>query len=104
MMTTRRAFLKDVATLSALSPALGPLTLGAQVRTKPPIFAYVGTYSAPGSGAGRGIHIFQFDPATGALTDRGVLASAANPSWITINTPSVKTKASTVVITRPTPS
>ena len=86
MMTTRRAFLKDVATLSALSPALGPLTPGAQVRTKPPIFAYVGTYSAPGSGAGRGIHIFQFDPATGALTDRGVLASAANPSWITINT------------------
>ena len=85
MITTRRAFLKDVATLSVVSPALGALPLDAQTRPGSPVFAYVGTYSAPGSGAGRGIHIFQFDPQSGTLTERGVLATPTNPSWISIN-------------------
>lgn len=85
MHTTRRTFLRDVATLAVVSPALGAIGLRAQTTAKGPVFAYVGTYSAPGSGQGRGIHIFEFDPRTGALTERDVFATPSNPTWLAIN-------------------
>lgn len=42
---------------------------------------YVGTYSQHGS---KGIYRFEFDPATGKLTERAVAAEAKNPSFLAI--------------------
>ncbi|MFN7998279.1 MAG: lactonase family protein [Bryobacteraceae bacterium] len=72
---TRRGFLQTSAAL-ALSPAASSSTL-----------AYVGTYSSPqgpegSKGRGKGIYIFQVNPATGALTPREVCENAMNPSWL----------------------
>jgi 6-phosphogluconolactonase len=76
-MISRRALLKTTAALAAPLRAL-------QTR---PILAYVGTYSSPqgpeGSrGNGQGIYLFEMNPATGALTQRAVFPSNANPSWL----------------------
>jgi 6-phosphogluconolactonase (cycloisomerase 2 family) len=51
------------------------------------ILAYVGTYSSPqgpegSKGNGQGIYLFQMNPATGALTQRGAFADGSNPSWL----------------------
>jgi 6-phosphogluconolactonase (cycloisomerase 2 family) len=58
------------------------------------ILAFVGTYSSPqgpeGSiGRGRGIYVFEMNPATGALTRREIIASEANPSCLAFH-PSAK--------------
>jgi 6-phosphogluconolactonase len=46
-----------------------------------PTFAYVGTYSSGGNaGGGRGIHVFEVDPATGALRERDPVVTTASPS------------------------
>src|ERR1700728_4023552 len=76
-MISRRALLKTTAALAAPLRAL----------QTPPILAYVGTYSSPqgpeGSrGNGQGIYLFEMNPATGALTQRAVFPSNANPSWL----------------------
>src|SRR5262245_60766790 len=85
---TRRAFLKDVSML-AMAPALpGVIGAGSQRggQSGRPLLAYVGTYSAGGNAAsGKGIHTFEVDPKTGALKDRAVLETNANPSWLTFN-------------------
>ncbi len=59
--------------------------------------AYVGTFSSPlrdmpptqvdlPPGNGRGIHLFQVDRATGAMTARGVHELGTSPSCLTLNT------------------
>jgi 6-phosphogluconolactonase len=61
-----------------------------------PLFAYVGTYSAPlrdvlptqvdlPPGNGRGIHIFRVDRITGALNPAGVYEMGTSPSCVTLN-------------------
>ena len=85
---TRRSFLKTAVAAAATAPLAGVLDAqqGA-ARAQPagagaPLIAYVGTFSSPlhdvlptqvdlPPGNGRGIHIFQVDRATGALTPRG---------------------------------
>jgi 6-phosphogluconolactonase (cycloisomerase 2 family) len=53
----------------------------AQERAGTSVTAYVGTYSAgPPAGNGRGIHIFDVDPSSGALRERDVFATSVNPS------------------------
>ncbi len=52
-----------------------------------PVLVYVGTYSSPegpeGShGNGKGICLFEMDPATGKLTAKDIFASDNNPSWL----------------------
>jgi 6-phosphogluconolactonase (cycloisomerase 2 family) len=76
-MISRRALLKTAAALAA------PL----QALQSAPILAYVGTYSSPqgpeGSrGNGQGIYLFEMNPVTGALVQRAVFPSNANPSWL----------------------
>jgi len=76
-MISRRALLKTAAALAGPLPAL----------QNTPILAYVGTYSSPqgpeGSrGNGQGIYLFEMNPATGALVQRAVFPSNANPSWL----------------------
>ena len=53
------------------------------------ILAYVGTYSSPegpegSTGNGKGIYLFQMDPATGALTQRELFPNDSNPSWLAL--------------------
>ena len=80
-VTTRRRFLQAASTLAALAP------LAARAQPAPRrIVAYAGTYSAPaGSGRGEGIHLLEMDPATGVLTQRDVVKTAANPSWLAMD-------------------
>jgi 6-phosphogluconolactonase len=80
-VTTRRRFIQAASTLAALAP----LAARAQPASRR-VVAYVGTYSAPaGSGRGEGIHLLEMDPATGALTQRDVLRTTANPSWLALD-------------------
>src|SRR4051812_26606525 len=61
-----------------------------------PLMAYVGTFSSPlrdmlltqvdlPPGNGRGIHLFQVDRSTGALTPRGIYESGTSPNCLAIN-------------------
>ncbi len=61
-----------------------------------PLMAYVGTFSSPlrdvlptqvdlPPGNGRGIHLFQVDRATGALTPDGVFESGTSPNCLAVN-------------------
>src|SRR5882672_6964871 len=93
---SRRSFLRTSAVLAGLSPLAGCLT-----QTKPdaaagPLMAYVGTFSSPlkdmlptqvdlPPGNGRGIHLFQVDRDSGALTPRGVVEMGSSPSCLAIN-------------------
>ena len=65
-------------------------------RNQGPLIAYVGTFSSPlrnvrptqvdlPPGNGRGIHLFQVDRATGALSPSGVIEQATSPSCLAIN-------------------
>lgn len=63
---------------------------------KPPLIAYVGTFSSPlrdvlptqvdlPPGNGRGIHIYRVDRSTGALTPNGLHEMGTSPSCLAIN-------------------
>jgi 6-phosphogluconolactonase (cycloisomerase 2 family) len=91
---SRRSFLKS----SAMLTGAAPLVIGAidaQAAGKP-LFAYVGTFSSPlrdmlptqvdlPPGNGRGIHIFNVDRATGAMTPTGVYELGTSPSCLVVN-------------------
>jgi 6-phosphogluconolactonase len=82
---TRRAFLRESLRASAaftLAPSLSGVAAGSA-----PAFAYVGTYDeAPGAnGNGQGIYLFRFNPHTGRLADRALVAQTPNPSWVAIH-------------------
>jgi len=82
---TRRRFVHDLSALG-LAPLVMSPRQRATVPAKGPALAYVGTYSAGGTAnGGRGIHIFEIDPANGALKERDVFATPANPSWLCFN-------------------
>jgi 6-phosphogluconolactonase len=67
--------------LASAPAVLGVAQRGASV--KPPTLAYVGTYSSGGNAnGGRGIHIFEINPMTGALEPRDVFETTANPAWL----------------------
>lgn len=94
--STRRAFLKTSSALAASAPMLTSL-LGAEAgRSKAPLLAYVGTYTAPlqnmkatqvdlPPGNGRGIHLFEVDRTTGALSAAGVHEMGTSPSCLAFN-------------------
>jgi len=95
---SRRSFLKTSLVLAGGGSLLTPRSL-LQAQTEAaagPLMAYVGTYSAPlrnvrstqvdlPPGNGRGIHIFQVDRSTGALTPRGGFDLGSSPSCLAIN-------------------
>ncbi len=93
---SRRSFLKTSAVLAAGGPVLVSLYAAGAVTASAPLLAYVGTYSAPlqnvrptqvdlPPGNGRGIHIFQVDRATGAMTPRAVVENGGSPSCLIFN-------------------
>ena len=86
---SRRGFL-TATTLAAASTALPAVTLKAATPASRPLFAYVGSYSSPqgpegSKGYGKGIYLFEMNPATGALVQREVFANDANPAWLALN-------------------
>lgn len=93
---SRRAFLRTSSTL-AVAPFALPSRLNGQAGgAGKPLMAYVGTYSSPlqnvrptqvdlPPGNGRGIHLFQVDRATGAMTPAGIYESPVSPSCLAFN-------------------
>jgi 6-phosphogluconolactonase len=93
---SRRAFLKTAVAIAGTTPVLDGL-LEAQTGEGPgPLFAYVGTFSSPlrdvlptqvdlPPGNGRGIHIFQVNRATGAMTAAGIHEMGTSPSCLALN-------------------
>jgi 6-phosphogluconolactonase len=93
---SRRLFLRTAAVLSTGTPLLlGHLTAQTDSDRKR-LMAYVGTFSSPlrdalptqvdlPPGNGRGIHIFQVNSTTGALTVQGVYETGSSPSCLVLN-------------------
>ena len=94
--SSRRTFIQASAALAATSPLMA--TLAQADNDTPPghLFAYVGTFSSPlrdvlptqvdlPPGNGRGIHIFQVNRSTGALTPAGIHALGTSPSCLALN-------------------
>jgi len=96
MVISRRSFLKSSAALAGGASLLaGPLKAQA-AQAQGPLMAYVGTFSSPlrdvlptqvdlPPGNGRGIHLFEADRTTGALTPRGVYELGTSPSCLALN-------------------
>ncbi|HVB28356.1 MAG TPA: lactonase family protein [Terriglobia bacterium] len=87
---SRRSFLKGAAVLAVAAPGFASSCESASRHAKRPILAWVATYSSQGApegstGHGRGIYLFEMDPATGALTERAVFPNASNPSWLELD-------------------
>jgi 6-phosphogluconolactonase len=83
--TSRRGFVKIVAGWAAVAPMMAQQRQTRQRSSSQRVLAYVGTYSAPqgsASGHGQGIHLYEMDSATGALSERDVFRTALNPSWL----------------------
>jgi 6-phosphogluconolactonase len=92
---SRRSFLKTTAVAGG-GPLLASLLRAQAGAAKGALIAYVGTYSSPlrnvrptqvdlPPGNGRGIHLFQVDRATGALSPSGVFEIGSSPSCLVIN-------------------
>jgi 6-phosphogluconolactonase (cycloisomerase 2 family) len=92
---SRRSFLKASAALAVGGPMLAPFLKARAAAGEGPLIAYVGTYSYPlpilrpgvdfPAGNGRGIHLFQVDRATGALSPHGVFELATGPVFLALN-------------------
>ena len=94
---SRRSFLKTSTTLLGLSPLTGFQPRTGSGEAVGPLVAYVGTFSSPlrdtlptqvdlPPGNGRGIHLFQVDRTTGAMTPMGVVEMGTSPSGLALNT------------------
>src|SRR2546426_3862357 len=93
---SRRSFVKTSAVLAGSAPLLAGLIKAQSAGGKAPLMAYVGTFSSPlrdvlptqvdlPPGNGRGIHLFQVDRATGAMTPAGVHELGTSPNCLTLN-------------------
>ena len=94
--TSRRAFLKTAAALAVTTPFADGLAQARSEEAEEPLLAYVGTYSSPlrdtlptqvdlPPGNGRGIHLFQVNRQTGAMTPAGVHEMGNSPSCLLLN-------------------
>src|SRR5437867_1059188 len=93
---SRRSFLKTSAVLAGSAPLLARVIKAQSAGGKAPLMAYVGTFSSPlrdvlptqvdlPPGNGRGIHLYQVDRSTGALTPTGVYELNTSPSCLALN-------------------
>src|SRR5438094_6772193 len=96
-VVSRRAFLKTSSALAAGSSLLASLREVQTAEAKGPLIAYVGTFSSPlrdvlptqvdlPPGNGRGIHLFQVNRVTGAMTPAGIHTLETSPSCLALNT------------------
>ena len=92
---SRRSFLKT-STALGISPLVRLLPRAQSGRTAGSLLAYVGTFSSPlrdtlptqvdlPPGNGRGIHLFQVDRTSGAMTPMGVVEMGTSPSCLALN-------------------
>jgi 6-phosphogluconolactonase len=81
-MKIKCRFLPAVALLPVLLTSIG-----APAAENPPsatnYFVYVGTYTAKTQS--KGIYLFEFSPATGKFTPKGVAAATPDPSWVAVH-------------------
>lgn len=93
---SRRSFLKNSVTIAGSTPLVSGLLRAQPKETDRPLLAYVGTFSSPlrdvlptqvdlPPGNGRGIHLFQVNRATGALTTAGLYELSTSPSHLALN-------------------
>ena len=93
---SRRSFLKTSTALIGISPLTGLLGRTGLGEATGPLVAYVGTFSSPlrdtlptqvdlPPGNGRGIHLFQVDRTSGAMTPMGVVEMGTSPSALAVN-------------------
>lgn len=93
---SRRSFLKTSAVLSGASSLIAGAPETQAEKPARPLMAYVGTFSAPlrdmlptqvdlPPGNGRGIHIFEVNRATGAMTTLGEYEMGTSPSCLVLN-------------------
>ena len=94
--SSRRSFLKSTVAVAGATPLLNGLALAQAKEGEKPLIAYVGTFSSPlrdvlptqvdlPPGNGRGIHLFQVNRTTGAMTPAGVHEMGTSPSCLALN-------------------
>ncbi|MEN6336908.1 MAG: beta-propeller fold lactonase family protein, partial [Phycisphaerales bacterium] len=94
-VVSRRSFLKTSTLAGGVMLITNSLAAPATEAEKP-LMAYVGTFSSPlrdvlptqvdlPPGNGRGIHLFQVDRVTGAMTPCGVFEAGTSPSCLALN-------------------
>src|SRR5262249_1875001 len=87
---SRRMFLKGSAALTLADSIVALVVEGQADPRAHSVLAYVGTYSSPEGpegaiGHGQGIHLFEMNPATGALQQKDVFPNDSNPSWLALD-------------------
>src|SRR5713226_8556687 len=93
---SRRSFLKTSAALAGTMPLIDGLLQAQSGKASRPLLAYVGTFSSPlrdvlptqvdrPPGNGRGIHLFQVNRTTGAMTPAGIHEMGTSPSCLALN-------------------
>jgi 6-phosphogluconolactonase len=93
---SRRSFLKTSVAVAGTTPLVAGMVHAQSKDARGPLIAYVGTYSSPlrdvlktqvdlPPGNGRGIHLFQVDRVTGAMTPAGVHEMGTSPSCLAAN-------------------
>src|SRR5271166_6641989 len=94
---SRRSFLKTSVALAGTTRLWDGLLQAQSGETTGPLLAYVGTFSSPlrdvlptqvdlPPGNGRGIHLFQVNRATGAMTPASIHEMGTSPSCLALNT------------------
>lgn len=92
-----RSSLLTSVVLTAVISLLNPPSYAQPKEDRKPLMAYVGTFSAPlkdtlptqvdlPPGNGRGIHLFQVNRKTGAMTPAGIYEMGTSPSCLAVNT------------------
>src|SRR3982751_6810210 len=93
---SRRSFLRTTASLVAISPFARSAPALRAGQTARGLVGYVGTFSSPlrdtlptqidlPPGNGRGIHIFDVDRSTGAMTSRDIVEMGTSPNCLALN-------------------
>jgi 6-phosphogluconolactonase len=93
---SRRSFLETSFALAGTTPLFAALLRAQSDDAGAPLIAYVGTFSSPlhdvlptqvdlPPGHGHGIHLFQVNRATGAMTPAGVQEMGTSPSCVVLN-------------------
>src|ERR1700722_19253612 len=93
---SRRSFLKSSAVIAGAIPLMNGMLRAQAGAAAKPLLAYLGTFSSPlrdvlptqvdlPPGNGRGIHLFQVDRTTGAMTPAGIYEMGTSPSCLALN-------------------
>ena len=93
---SRRSFLKTSMLLAGTAPLMEGLLQAEEGNASGPLYAYVGTFSSPlkdvlptqvdlPPGNGQGIHIFEVNRTTGAMSPKGVYELGTSPSCLAVN-------------------